>query len=365
MKWKEQILTLKAYQPGRTTDQVKKEYGLEQVVKLASNENPFGSSEKVKECIRSYADSFAVYPDGYTTSLRTELAAFLNISENQLIFGNGSDEIILMISRAMLEPGKNTVMATPTFPQYRHNAIVEGAEIREIELVDGAHDLKEMANAIDENTAVVWLCSPNNPTGIHITETQLRTFLNEVPESVLVVLDEAYYEYVTADDYYNALEIIKDYSNIIVLRTFSKVYGLAAFRIGYGFADASLIAKLEPVREPFNVNSLAQKAASAAVGDQEFIAECRSANKQGLNQFYAFCEENNLRYYPSEANFILIDFNCDSNQLFEYLMSKGYIVRSGSALGIPGTVRVTVGSTKQNEGVIEAMKSFLEETVKR
>ncbi|OMP65859.1 histidinol-phosphate transaminase [Domibacillus epiphyticus] len=365
MKWKEQMLTLKAYQPGRTTDDVKKEYGLKEVVKLASNENPFGSSEKVRECIRSYADSFSIYPDGYTTSLRTELAEFLNIDEKQLIFGNGSDEIILMISRAMLEPGKNTVMATPTFPQYRHNAVVEGAEVREVELVNGAHDLDKMADAIDENTAIVWLCSPNNPTGIHITDTQLRAFLDSVPDDVFVVLDEAYYEYVTADDYYDALEIVKQYKNVIVLRTFSKIYGLAAFRVGYGFADESLIAQIDPVREPFNVNSLGQKAAAAGISDQSFIEMCRTENKAGLEQFYAFCREEKLEYYPSEANFILIDFKCDSNELFEYLMSKGYIVRSGAALGIPGTVRVTVGSKEQNEGVMKAMKSFLAETVKR
>ncbi|OES44491.1 histidinol-phosphate transaminase [Domibacillus iocasae] len=365
MKWKEQILSLKAYQPGRTTDQVKKAYGLTDVVKLASNENPFGSSEKVKECIREYADSFAIYPDGYTTGLRTELASFLNVSEKQLIFGNGSDEIIMMLSRAMLEPGKNTVMPTPSFPQYRHNAVVEGAEVREVELVNGAHNLDKMADSIDENTAIVWLCSPNNPTGIHITDVQLRGFLDRVPEEVLVVLDEAYFEYVTADDYYNALEIIKEYKNVLVLRTFSKVYGLAAFRVGYGFADESLITQLEPVREPFNVNSLGQKAAAAGLSDQAFIDQCRTANKEGLEQFYAFCRENGLDYYPSEANFILIDFKCDSNELFEYLMSKGYIVRSGAALGIPGTVRVTVGSKEQNEGVMSAMKSFLAETVKR
>lgn len=365
MKWKENILTLKAYQPGRTTDEVKKAYGLQEVVKLASNENPFGSSEKVKDCIREYAESFAIYPDGYATSLRSELASFLNVNEKQLIFGNGSDEIILMLSRAMLEPGKNTVMPTPSFPQYRHNAIVEGAEIREVELVNGAHDLDKMAESIDEQTAIVWLCSPNNPTGVYITDVQLRGFLDRVPEGVLVVLDEAYYEYVTASDYYNALDIIKEYKNVIVLRTFSKVYGLASFRVGYGFADESLIAQIDPVREPFNVNSLAQKAAASALSDQSFIEQCRTANKEGLNQFYAFCRDNNLSFYPSEANFVLIDFNCDSNELFEYLMSKGYIVRSGAALGIPGTVRVTVGSKEQNEGVIGAMKSFLAETVKR
>lgn len=364
MHWKKQMLTLHAYQPGRTTDQVKKQFGLDRVVKLASNENPFGSSEKVKEAVRSYADSFAIYPDGYTTELREALASFLNVSEKQLIFGNGSDEIILMISRAMLAPGKNTVMPTPSFPQYRHNAIVEGAEVREVPLAGGDHDLDKMAAAIDENTAIVWLCSPNNPTGTYIPDSQLRAFLSRVPEHVLVVLDEAYYEYVTAEDYYDALSIVNEYRNVIVLRTFSKIYGLAAFRVGYGVANEELIATLDPVREPFNVNTLAQKAAVAAVSDQAFIESCRTANKAGLEQFYAFCRDNGLSYYPSEANFVLIDFGCDSDDVFTYLMSQGYIVRSGNALGVPGTVRVTVGSEEENDGVLEAMKRFLAEAVK-
>lgn len=365
MKWKQQINGLKAYQPGRSIEDVKKEYGLEKIVKLASNENPFGSSNKAKEWVQSYGASYALYPDGYTTALRSALSEFLSVDEKQLIFGNGSDELILIISRAMLEPGKNTVMATPTFPQYRHNATVEGAEIREVPLVDGAHDLDAMLSAIDTQTAVVWLCSPNNPTGIYINNEQLVQFLNKVPDDVLVVLDEAYYEYVTAADYYNALEIAKKYSNVLVLRTFSKIYGLASFRVGYGFGSEEIIRALEPVREPFNINTLGEGAALAALADQEFVKKCQEENKKGLKQFYQFCESENLDYYPSEGNFILIDFKCDSDELFQYLMKKGYIVRSGNALGCPGAVRVTVGSHEQNEGVIQAMKSFIAENAIR
>ncbi|KIL79887.1 Biosynthetic Aromatic amino acid aminotransferase beta [Bacillus badius] len=361
MKWKQQITNLKAYQPGRSIEDVKKEYGLEKIVKLASNENPFGSSNKAKEWVQSYGASYALYPDGYTTALRLALSEFLKVDEKQLIFGNGSDELILIISRAMLEPGKNTVMATPTFPQYRHNATVEGAEIREIPLVDGAHDLEAMYAAIDAQTAVVWLCSPNNPTGVYINNDQLVQFLNKVPNDVLVVLDEAYFEYVTAEDYYNALDIAKQYPNVLVLRTFSKVYGLASFRVGYGFGSEEVIRALEPVREPFNINTLAEGAALAALSDQDFIKKCQEENKKGLQQFYQFCESEKLDYYPSEGNFILINFNCDSDELFQYLMEKGYIVRSGNALGCPGAVRVTVGSQEQNEGVIQAMKSFIAE----
>ncbi|WP_203361897.1 histidinol-phosphate transaminase [Bacillus sp. REN10] len=365
MKWKEQIINLKAYQPGRSAEAVKKQFGLEKIVKLASNENPFGSSNKVQQWIQSYASSFAIYPDGYTTILRTALSEHLGLDAKQFIFGNGSDEILQIVSRSLLEPGKNTVMATPTFSQYRHNAIVDGAEVREIPLVDGAHDLDAMRAAIDEQTAVVWLCSINNPTGVHLTKEALVNFLNQVPKDVLVVLDEAYYEYVVADDYYNALDIIQSYSNVLVTRTFSKAYGLASFRVGYGFGSEEMIQRLEPVREPFNVNTLAQGAAAAALSDQQFIDTCREENRKGLERFYQFCQKEGLFYYPSQGNFILIDFQCDSDILFEYLMKKGYIIRSGQALGFPTFVRVTVGSKEENEGIMQAMKSFLAETAIR
>lgn len=361
MRWKEQILELTPYQPGKSIGEVKRQYGLDKIVKLASNENPFGCSEKVLQTIKSFDSSFALYPDGYATDIRMALSEKLGIGANQLIFGNGSDENIQIISRALLRPGYNTVMATPTFPQYRHNAVLEGAEVREVPLVNGEHDLEGMLEAIDEKTNVVWLCSPNNPTGAYIPEGQLISFLDRVSSETLVVLDEAYYEYVVAEDYYRSIELIEKYENLIVLRTFSKIYGLASFRIGYGFGNENLIRTLEPAREPFNTNTLAQQVAIAALEDEQYVDMCRQKNREGLEQFYQFCDEHQLGYSPSQGNFILIDFQVDGNEVFQYLLERGYIVRSGKALGFPTSVRVTVGSKEQNTGVIEVMKQFVSE----
>lgn len=363
VKWKEQLLTLTPYQPGKSIDAVKRQYGLENIVKLASNENPFGCSKKVIAALYQHNTAFPIYPDGYATNLRDTVAAAVKLKPEQLIFGNGSDEIIQIIARALLRPGTNTIMATPSFSQYRHNAVIEGAEYREIPLVEGQHDLQRMLNAIDEQTTVIWLCSPNNPTGTYIPKNTLISFLDQVPNEILVVLDEAYHEYVDADDYYDAIKLLDQYSNLIVLRTFSKIYGLASLRVGYGMSSPTIIRHLEPAREPFNVNSLAQVAAIAAIGDQQFVQSCKQKNREGLQMYYDFCERNGLHYYPSQGNFILIDFGVDGNTVFQYLMEKGFIVRSGVPLGFPTSVRVTVGSQQQVSGVIEVMEQFLAQSV--
>lgn len=361
MRWKEQLLTLTPYQPGKSIEAVKKEFKLDRIVKLASNENPFGCSKLAIEAIQGYQTSLAIYPDGYATYLRETLASFLNVDEEELILGNGSDNLIQIISRALLHPNASTIMATPTFSQYKHNAVIEGAVIKEIPLVEGEHDLDSMLEAIDEQTNVIWVCSPNNPTGTYIPEHKLIPFLDKVPPHILVVLDEAYYEYVVADDYYNSINLTRKYENLIVLRTFSKVYGLAALRVGYGVANRAIIKALEPAREPFNLNTLGQLAASAAIKDQEFVEECKNKNRQGLELFYTFCEKNKLSYYPTQTNFILIDCKTDGDKVFQYLQTKGYIVRSGKPLGFPTAVRITVGSVEQNEGALNALSEFLAE----
>jgi histidinol-phosphate aminotransferase len=187
----------------------------------------------------------------------------------------------------------------------------------------------------------------------------LTSFLDKVPSHILVVLDEAYFEYVVAEDYYQSTRLTHTYPNLIVLRTFSKIYGLAALRIGYGIANPSIIKALEPAREPFNVNAIGQAAACAAIRDQGFLDECKEKNRQGLNQFYEFCKKHKLEYYPSQTNFILIDFKTDGDQVFQYLLERGFIVRSGKPLGFPEAVRITVGSTEQNEGVLNVLEGFL------
>ncbi|RAK22152.1 histidinol-phosphate aminotransferase [Anoxybacillus vitaminiphilus] len=361
MKVKSQLLQLTPYKPGKPIEEVKKEYGFEKVIKLASNENPYGSSPKAKEAILQSLNDLAIYPDGYSRALREKLAKHLGVNETQIIFGNGSDEVVQIICRAFLEAGTNTVMATPTFPQYRHNAVIENAEVREIPLVHGNHDLESMLQAIDENTRVVWICNPNNPTGTYVREHELLSFLEKVPKHVLVVVDEAYYEYVQAEDYPQTVPLLNEYDNLMILRTFSKAYGLAALRVGYGIAGETLIRQMEPAREPFNTSVLAQAAALAALDDQEFIKDCVEKNKRGLEQFYRFCDEHQLKYYYSEGNFILIDFGIEGNEVFQYLLERGIIVRSGNALGFPTSVRITIGTEVQNKEILAALTAMLKE----
>ncbi|MGG1573834.1 histidinol-phosphate transaminase [Fictibacillus sp. NRS-1165] len=359
MEAKSQLLNLKPYQPGKPIEEVKREYGLSKIVKLASNENPYGSSPSVKDAITAEAANLGLYPDGYSAELREELSRFLGVKKGSLIFGNGSDEVVQILSRSFLREGTNTVMAANTFPQYKHNAVIEGAEVREIPLLNGEHDLDGMLKAIDGQTRIVWLCSPNNPTGHYIDQQSFKSFMADVPDNVLVVSDEAYYEYVVADDFPETIPFLDKYPNLVILRTFSKAYGLAALRIGYGIGNEKLITAIEPAREPFNTSRIAQAAARAAIKDQEFIKSCSDRNREGLQQFYDFCKARGLDYYPSQANFILIDFKQDSNLLFQHLLERGYIVRSGAALGFPTSLRITIGDKEQNSEIIEHLENYL------
>ncbi|HJH11839.1 MAG TPA: histidinol-phosphate transaminase [Metalysinibacillus jejuensis] len=361
MKWKQQIHNMKAYQPGKPIEAVKEMYGLKEVVKLASNENPFGCSPKVNAYLQRADVNHAIYPDGYAQSLRTVMAEHLQVSEKELIFGNGSDDLIAMITRSLLYPGVNTVMADPSFSQYAHNADIEGAEVCKVPTVNGAHDLTAMLAAIDENTSVVWVCSPNNPTGVVIADDELQNFLRQVPQDVLVVLDEAYYEYVVDERHKDTLPLIHTYPNVIILRTFSKAYGLAGFRVGYGIANEEIIAKIDPVRAPFNNTVLSHEIAKIAIKDQAFIEACIEANESGKRQFEAFCNKHGLHYYPSATNFVLFEVKADSDVVFEKLMQRGFIVRSGNALGVPGYLRVTIGTKEQNEAFFKQLEEVLQE----
>lgn len=362
MKFKKQIAGLQAYQPGKTMDEVKKMYNLEKVTKLASNENPYGASPKVKEYLNNANVDYAIYPDGYATKLRTAVAQHLNVSEKQLLFGNGSDDNILIVSRAILQPGLNTVVADITFGQYKHNAVVEGAEVRAIPLTEkGEHDLEKMAEAVDENTAIVWICNPNNPTGTLTPSDKIRAFVEKVPSDVLIVLDEAYTEYITDDTYEGSIGLLEKYPNVLIMRTFSKAYGLASFRVGYAIGSEEVISQLEPTREPFNNTLLSQEVAIIGLEDQAFIAECKEKNNAGRAQFEVFCKERNLDFYPSHTNFILMEVKADSDVVFQGLMKRGFIVRSGNALGKPGYLRITIGTEEQNTELLQKLDEVLQE----
>lgn len=360
MKFKKQLAGLQAYKPGRTMEEVKKQFGLNQVIKLASNENPLGSSPKVREYLATQSIDFALYPDGYAQTIRDAVAEHLNVKPTQLIFGNGSDEVILLIARALLSPEVNTIAADITFSQYAHNAKIEGADLIAVALnEDGTHDLETMLQKVTDQTAVVWICNPNNPTGSLTPSSAIYSFLQQAPKDVLVVVDEAYFEYVDAEDYINPIQWLEEFPNLLILRTFSKAYGLAAFRIGYGIGSEQVIAQLEPTREPFNNTTLSQDVAQVALQDQQFIAHTVEQNKQEKQRYVAFCEKHGLRYFPTQTNFILIDIEQDSDETFQYLMSKGYIVRSGNALGLPGTLRITIGTPEQNKGLLQELEQLV------
>lgn len=361
MKPKAQIVNLPVYQPGKPVDEVKRQYGLTEVVKLASNENPYGCSPKVKEAIMSELEHTQIYPDGAAVELTTALSQYLNVQPNQLILGAGSDEIILMICRAYLQAGDETVMANPTFSQYKHNATIEGAISVEVPLIDGKHDLPAMLAAINEKTKIVWVCNPNNPTGTMLTHDEVASFITAVPAHIMIILDEAYIEYTEGTDFPRSLEFLQAHPNVVILRTFSKAYGLASLRIGYGIGQPGIIHSINQVRGPFNTTRYAQAAARAALADQAFIQDCAAKNREGIAYLTSEFERLGLSWFPAYGNFIMVETGRPAKEMFEALMKEGVIVRGGHALGYPTKLRVTVGSLQENRVFIAALEKVLNE----
>lgn len=341
---KETISKLTKYVPGKNSPGA---------VKLSSNENPYGASHKVKETVQQFTD-FNFYPDGGATDLIKALAQHLGVGEAQLLLGAGGDEVIQIISRAILTPGSNMIQATPTFPQYEHHAIMEGAETRSIPLINGIHDLAGMLGAIDSQTKIIWVCNPNNPTGTYVSESALTDFLKQIPSTVLVVVDEAYAEYAHAANYPTTLPLLETFPNLMVLRTFSKIYGLASFRVGYCVGDPAIVEALNVSRLPFNTGRLAQEAALFALSDQDFIRECAQKNREGIELYEEFFREHQIAFYPSQANFVFIP-TVHSAQISRLLMEAGYMVRA-----FPSGVRITVGRAADNLGVMAVLAECLE-----
>ncbi|WP_281886959.1 histidinol-phosphate transaminase [Paenibacillus sp. YYML68] len=362
MQPKANIVHLPVYQPGKPIDEVKRELGLTEVIKLASNENPFGCSPKAKEAIIAAVEQSSIYPDGGAVDLTKAVAEQLGVQPNQIIFGAGSDEVILMIARAFLTSQDETITASPTFPQYKHNAEVEGATVIEVPVdSEGKHDLAAMLAKVNEKTKIVWLCNPNNPTGTMLTEEEVVGFLNAVPDRIMVVLDEAYAEYNVSGAYPDSIKLLDQYRNIVVLRTFSKIFGLASLRIGYGVGHPDVIRSINQVREPFNTTGFAQKAALAAVHDTSFIESCREANAKGIAQLNAAFDELGLSYFEAHGNFVMVDVQRPGTEVFQSLLRKGIIVRHDPSWGYPTRIRVTVGSVEQNDKFLDALKLALNE----
>ncbi|WP_068775410.1 histidinol-phosphate transaminase [Paenibacillus sp. FJAT-26967] len=364
MQAKQQVLNLPVYQPGKPIEEVKRELGLTKVIKLASNENPFGCSSKAKEAILADLEHLSLYPDGAGAEVTRAVAEHYGFSADQLIFGTGSDDVILMIARAYLLPGDETIMASHTFPQYKHNAEIEGAVSIQVPLKDGKHDLDAMLECVTERTKIIWVCNPNNPTGTIVSHDELLAFIAKIPPSVMVVLDEAYYEYATTAEYPQSLELLQAYPNLVILRTFSKIYGLAALRVGYGIGRPDVIRTINQVREPFNTSRLAQAAAAAAIRDQQFVDQCRVRNAEGLKYLETEFQRLKLTFFPAHGNFIMVDIGRPSGPVFDALLKQGIIVRSGEKLDFPTMLRVTVGSREQNEAFLHALEGILQDSPK-
>jgi len=360
LKPKQNITHLPVYQPGKPVEDVKRELGLTEVIKLASNENPYGCSEQAKAAITAELSNTSIYPDGASVALTQDVAASLGVSADQLIFGAGSDEVILMLARAFFVPGDETIMADETFPQYKHNAEIESATVIEVPLKDGKHDLEAMLARVTDKTKAVWICNPNNPTGTIVTHDEVADFLARVPNSVLVVLDEAYCEYVDGSDYPDGLSLMKKYPNLVLLRTFSKIYGLASLRIGYGIGDPEVIRSINQVREPFNTTRFAQAAARAALADDAFIQMCRESNTAGIRYLTGEFDRLGLSYFPANGNFIMFDAKHPSQQVFDGLLRRGIISRARWSY-YPTHIRITVGNPEQNQKFIAALEEVLQE----
>ena len=360
MQPKSTVVHLPVYQPGKSSDDIKREYGLESVIKLASNENPYGSSPKVKQALLDEMNNTSLYPDGAAVALTKAVAEHHGVDPNQIIFGAGSDEVILMICRAYLVQGDETITANQTFPQYKHNAEIEGAVVVEVPLKEGTHDLDAMLAAVTERTKIVWICNPNNPTGTIVSHDEVAAFMERIPSHVLVVLDEAYCEYVTDESFPQALMLLAQYPNLITLRTFSKIHGLAALRIGYGIGHADVIRTINQVREPFNTTRFAQAAALASIQDTDFIERCKVNNADGIRYLQTELARLGFSSFPAHGNFIMVDTGMPGTAMFNLLLHKGFITRAGHQQ-YPNHIRITVGRPEQNEQLIAALTQIVQE----
>jgi len=351
---------LTPYTPGTSIDAAKKELGLKNVIKMASNENPLGPGfENPNELINDLKNSH-LYPDISTSDLIPLLAKSFSVTPENIILGNGSDEICQMLALAYLNPGDQVIVSEHTFSEYEFvTKLLDGKTIN-IPMNNLQYDVDAIAKAVTKNTKLIFIANPNNPTGTYINQMNLETLINKVGPSVLVVIDEAYVEYAEAEDFPNSVGLLSAYDNVVILRTFSKIFGLAGFRIGYGLGSIKLIGDLNKVRQPFNVNSLSLKAATLAWENESHIERSLKLNSEGKKFLYQALNSLKLDYVPSEGNFILINLPIKASTAYDGLLSKGIIIRALTSFGLPNAIRVTIGKQDQNDAFIKALKSILE-----
>jgi len=353
-----ELSKLSDYVPGKSIEEIREKYGLSKVVKLASNENPLGASPKAVEAFHKIADSLHLYPRGDAPSMIRALAEKFGVKREQIVVGNGSDEIIDMVGKAFIRQGDNCIAITPTFSVYKFTTLSNGAEFIGVGEGEAKTSLDDLARAINGNTRVVFICNPNNPTGTYYTEKEIRDFLKKVPENVLVFLDEAYSEFATAEDYPKLVGALDEFPNLFINRTFSKIYGLAGLRVGYAMASTQVVRHLWKVKPPFDVNQAAQVAAIAALGDNDHVDATRKMNGDGIAFLTQALESLGFRVLPTQANFICVHIGSKAKELVAFLESNGMIIRGLTSFGMPEHVRITVGRPEENELLVALVEKW-------
>ncbi len=355
------IAKLVPYRHGKSVAEVERELGITGIIKLASNENSLGPSPHAVKAMREFASRMNLYPDAGTYDLQQALAAKLSVSPESLVFGNGSDDIIHLLGITFLSEGDEVIQAHPSFVRYEAAATLNNCKCHLIPLTaDWTHDLDAMADAITDKTRLVFITNPNNPTGTIVTQQALDRYFARVPDRVITVIDEAYYEYAAnSSEYPNTLPFINSGKHVAILRTFSKAYGLAGLRLGYGIMSPEIAGWLNRTREPFNVNLMAQAAGIAALSDAQHVQDSVGANESGKLQFYTVLEELGLPYAPTYGNFVWFDTGTDSKLAYTGLLHKGVITRTGDIFGAPTYLRVTIGSEAENAKLLNALRELI------
>lgn len=353
------VRTLSPYQAGKPIEEVERELGIKNIIKLASNENPLGLSEKVKQALQDALKGLARYPDANGFYLKTKLAEKLGVNTNQITLGNGSNDVLELLARTFVDASHEVIFAQHAFVVYPLVTQAIGAKGIAVPAKDYGHDLPAMLKAITPNTRMIFIANPNNPTGTFLSKEELADFIAKVPSNVLVVLDEAYYEYVEAAERAPSVEWVAQYPNLIVSRTFSKAYGLAGLRAGYAISHPEVADLMNRIRQPFNMNSLSLRAAEVVLDDQAYLDESIRVNQEGMKQLVAFCEQNGLNYIPSHGNFLTIEVGDAAADIYQKLLHAGVIVRPVAGYQLPRHLRVSIGLPAENQAFIDAMTTLL------
>ena len=356
------VRAIAPYQPGKPIRELAREMGLDEkhIVKLASNENPRGIGPRTRAAIEAALGEVARYPDGNGFELKQALAGRFGVGMDAIVLGNGSNDVLELVAAAFLHPSRSAVFAQHAFAVYALATQARGARLVEVPASHHGHDLEAMAHAITDDTAVAWIANPNNPTGTYCPAEALEAFLKRVPERVIVVLDEAYNEYLPSDKRYDSVRWLRRHANLVITRTFSKAYGLAGLRVGYALAHPGVADVMNRVRQPFNVNSVALAAAVAALDDMEFVAQSFAGNLAGMRRLEEGARELALEDIPSFGNFITIRVG-RAGEIYKRLLKRGVIVRPVAGYGLPEHLRVTVGTAPENERFLAALAASLRE----